>query len=110
MNKDEAIKNLYTDIITIGETAEDVEEIATYLYDLNYRKIGEEIVIVDREAWENSHKQYARLYKDLQDTKRGIREVLHELKDHFVAPSLIDELAQKHGIELRDHREQKRND
>lgn len=82
----------------------------------DYHKVSEDVVIVDREAWEHSHQSYARLYKDFQEVKRKTtEEILQELKTIGVIYTESDQddylkididklkaFASKHGVNLED--------
>ena len=126
MNKDEMIKELYEDIIAIGETAEDVEEIATYLCNLNYRKVADDEIVVKKSKIGMLEKtidylemEKAQLNKQLEQAEQEMsREILQELYDEatsYVCKIVeltafqIEQRAKEKGIELEKDNEQRRN-
>ena len=132
MDKDEIIscKNcIHYNICSLWSTSDLVDDEAHkgcfghFANEKDYYKSSEDIVIVSREAWEKSHQERARLYKDFQEVKRKTtEEVLQELKkmgtihteydwnDYLkIDMDKLKAFARKRGINLEDYYDQKRN-
>lgn len=133
LDKDETInckKCIHYNICALWSTSDLVDDEAHkgcfghFADEKDYHKVSEDVVIVSRESWENTHKYYDRLYKDFQEVKRiTTAEILQELKKMGTINTEYDwneylkidmdklkAFARRRGINLEDYYDQKRND